>query len=252
MPGLGDVGATLCLRYTSADGEEGYPGTLLAEVRYSLPDEHTWAVDYSATADAPTVVGLTQHAYFNLAGGGSALDHWLRLDAGRFDAVDATLIPLQLRPVDGTAFDLRRPARIADRLADGARSGELQLVLAGGFDHHWHLDRPDPLHPVPAAWLADPASGRTMTLHTTEPGLQFYSGNFLDGSLPAPGGGCHGRGSGLCLEPQHAPNAVNRPELAQPVLRPGQVWRSRSLYRFDARVPGAPDGPSGLGGLEGA
>lgn len=239
VQGAGDLGEVLCLRCTSPDGEEGYPGTLLAEVRYSLPDERTWAVDYRASTDAPTAVGLTQHSYFNLAGGGSALGHRLRIDASRFDAVDASLIPQRVCTVAGTAFDLRRPERIAERLAAGAAMGDVQLVLAGGFDHHWHLDQPDPLHPAPAAWLADPVSGRTMTLFTTAPGLQFYSGNFLDGSLPAPGGGRHERGNGLCLEPQHAPNAVNRPDMVQPVLRPGQVWQSRTLYRFEAGLPEA-------------
>lgn len=229
--GGADLGELLCLRLISPDGEEGYPGKVHVEVRYSLPDAHTWAVDYTATTDAPTLLGLTQHAYFNLAGGGSALGHQLRIDASRFDAVDATLIPQQVCAVADTPFDLRRPVTVAERLAQP----HPQLALAGGFDHHFHLDRPDPLHPVPAAWLADPASGRTMTLLTTAPGLQFYSGNFLDGSLPAPGGGRHARGNGLCLEPQHAPDAIHRPDMLQPVLRPGQVWRSRSLYRFEAR-----------------
>lgn len=250
VSGAGDLGQVLCLRYTSPDGEEGYPGTVQAEVRYSLPDAATWAVDYQAMTDAPTAVGLTQHAYFNLAGGGSALGHQLRLDASRYDAVDATLIPEQVCAVESTPFDLRRPTAVGERLAQGLAGGDPQLQRCGGFDHHWHLDRPDPLHPVPAAWLADPVSGRTMTLFTTEPGLQFYSGNFLDGSLPAPGGGRHERGNGLCLEPQHAPDAVNRPGQLSPVLRPGQVWRSRTLYRFEARAPQGPPPP--LPGGEGA
>lgn len=224
----GEEGARLCLRYTSPDGEEGYPGTVQAEVRYSLPDEHTWAADYSASTDAPTVVGLTQHAYFNLAGRGSVLEHQVCLHASRFDAVNASLVPEAVCAVDGTPFDFREPLTIGEGLA----RGHAQLERGGGFDHHFHIDRPDPKTPVPAAWLHDPASGRTMTLLTTEPGLQFYSGNFLDGTLPAPGGGHHRRHAGLCLEPQHAPNAPNRPDMVQPVLRPGQVWRSRTVYRF--------------------
>lgn len=232
-----EEGGVLCLRYTSADGEEGYPGSLRAEVRYSLPDEHTWAVDYAATTDAPTVVGLTQHAYFNLAGGGSALGHEIAIAAGRFDAIDESFIPEAVCPVEGTPFDLRRPVPITERLAHDHR----QLARAGGFDHHFHLDAPavpDAATPAAAAWLRDPGSGRTLTLLTTEPGLQFYSGNFLDGTLPRPGGGFHQRGSGLCLEPQHAPNAPNRPDQRSPVLRPGQRWHSHSLYRFGTSVPG--------------
>jgi aldose 1-epimerase len=224
----GEGGAVLCLALTSPDGEEGYPGTVRVEVRYSLPDEHTWAVDYAATTDAPTVLGLTQHAYFNLAGGGRALDHEIAVAASRFDAIDEAFIPESVCAVDGTPLDLRRPAVIGERMA----RAHGQLARAGGFDHHFHLDAPDASTPVAAAWLRDPASGRTMTLLTTEPGLQFYSGNFLDGTLPAPGGGFHQRGSGLCLEPQHAPNAANRPDQQPVVLRPGQQWRSRSLYRF--------------------
>ncbi|MDT7836506.1 aldose epimerase family protein [Aquabacterium sp. OR-4] len=241
--GAADVGAVLCLRYRSPAGEEGYPGALLAEVRYSLPDAHTWAVDYAATTDAATVVSLTQHAYFNLAGGGSALGHRLRIAASRYDAVDATLIPQQVCAVAGTPFDLRQGAIVADGLAAGAAAGDAQMALARGYDHHWHLDAPAAAgspEPVAAAWLADPLSGRTMCLLTTAPGLQFYSGNFLDGSLPAPGGGRHARGNGLCLEPQHAPNAINRPDMLQPLLRPGQVWRSRTLYRFGTEPAAAP------------
>lgn len=226
-------GAVLCLRLHSEDGDQGHPGAVQAEVRYSLPDEHTWAVHYQATSDAPTALGLTQHAYFNLAGAGSALGHQLRIAASRFDAVDAGLIPEAVCPVDGTPFDLRRPQVVAEGLAQA----HPQLARGHGYDHHFHLDAPSPAgstEPAPAAWLCDPASGRHLTLLTTEPGLQFYSGNFLDGSLPAPGGGRHERGHGLCLEPQHAPNAVNRPDQRAPWLRPGQVWRSCTLYRFGA------------------
>jgi aldose 1-epimerase len=223
-------GDVLCLRYTSADGEEGFPGTLQATVRYSLPDEQTWVVDYEAVTDAPTVVSLTQHAYFNLGGAGrSAMGHEIRIAASRFDAVDEGLIPQEVCGVEGTPFDLRRPAVIAERL----QQSHPQLVRGKGFDHHFHLDAPGARSP--AAWVHDPESGRTLTLFTTAPGLQFYSGNFLDGSLPAPGGRRHERGSGLCLEPQHAPNAPNRPEMESPVLRPGQTWRSRSVYRFGQR-----------------
>ena len=228
------VGAVLALHLTSEDGDQGYPGALQVCVRYSLPDAHTWAVGYEARSTRPTVLNLSQHSYFNLAGEGAVLGHELHMPASRFDAVDAGLIPTGPVAVAGTAFDFRQAKSIGCDLGEA----HPQLAVAGGYDHNWWLDNPTPpggTEPALAAELHDPASGRVMRLFSTEPGLQFYSGNFLDGSLPAPGGGFHQRGAGVCLEPQHfpdAPNRVGQAGVACPVLRPGGVWRSRSVYRF--------------------
>jgi aldose 1-epimerase len=228
------LGAVLALHLRSEDGDQGYPGALDVCVRYSLPDAHTWAVDYQARSDRATLVNLTQHSYFNLAGRGTVHGHRLTLPASTFDAVAPGLIPQGRCPVDDTPFDFRQPVAVGARLPQA----HPQLAVAGGYDHHWWLDRPVPLGSDTLALTAHlhcPDSGRDLQLFTDQPGLQFYSGNFLDGSLPAPGGGGHRRGAGLCLEPQHAPNAINRggeAGVVAPVLRPGVVWRSRSCYVF--------------------
>lgn len=215
------------LAYTSADGEEGFPGRLHANVRYTLTPNNEWHIDYRATCSRPTVVNLTHHDYFNLAGSGSALGQRLTLQASQFTAINREWIPTALQSVAGTPFDFRQATHIDERI----RANDEQLRLAQGYDHSWVLDRPGPgLHF--AARLQDDMSGRVMEIHTTEPAVQFYSGNFLNGSLAGSGGQLYRQGDGICLEPQHHPDAPNRPDFPSVVLRPGQVYSSRSVYRF--------------------
>ncbi|WP_370962124.1 aldose epimerase family protein [Amycolatopsis sp. cg9] len=201
------------LTLTSPDGDQGYPGRLTAEVTYRLTASGL-RITYRATTDAPTVVNLTNHTYWNLAAAGEVHDHRLQLAATRFCPTDAGLIPAgDPRPVAGTPFDFRRPSRI------GARIGEAdpQLKLADGYDHNWILD---PAAPFAArAW--DPASGRLLTMRTTEPGLQFYSGNHLPS-----------RGAGFALEAQHFPDSPNRPDFPSTVLRPGEVYQQETEYEL--------------------
>lgn len=224
-------GVALRLEYTSEHGEAGFPGRLAVTVRYTLTTVNEWRVDFRATTDPATVVNLTQHAYFNLAGSGSALDHRLTIAASRYLPVDRHLIPLGLAEVAGTPFDFRAPTRIAERI----RHADPQLALARGYDHSWVLDRPSPHGLTFAARLEDETSGRILEIATTEPGLQFYSGNFLDGSLIGSGGALYRQGDAVCLETQHFPNSPNRPEFPSTVLRPGAGFVSTTLYRFSVR-----------------
>jgi aldose 1-epimerase len=199
-------------------------------VTYLLTSDATFMIHYEATTDAATPVNLTQHTYFNLAGQGSAsvLDHVLMIHADRYTPVATGLIPTGvIASVEATPFDFRLPQRIASRLA----VPDEQLAIAGGFDHNWVLAAgPRPL--APAAWLRDPSSGRVLEVATTEPGLQFYGGQLLDGSQV----GAHGRrftpNSGLCLESQHFPDSPNQPQFPSTVLQPGQRYRSTTRWRF--------------------
>jgi aldose 1-epimerase len=223
--------ASVTFHYTSADGEEGYPGTLAAHVTYTLSDKGELAFEYSATTDKPTPVNLTQHSYFNLGVPGTdILGHVLTLDADRFTPVDATLIPTgELASVSGTPFDFRKPTAI------GARIGQddEQLRRGGGYDHNFVLNRPgEGLRRV--GRLADPRSGRTMDILTTEPGVQFYSGNFLDGTIKGKGGVVYKHRSGLCLETQHFPDSPNQPSFPSTILRPGKQYRSKTVLVFGA------------------
>ncbi len=220
----------LALRYTSADGEEGCPGRLSVEVRYTLDAQDCWRIDYSASTDRSTVLNLSHHDYFNLAGRGSVLDHVLTLPAARYTPVDATLIPTGIAEVAGTPFDFRTPTRIGERI----RMPHPQLVRARGYDHNWVLDRPAGGLAL-AARLEHEGSGRMMEVFTTEPGVQFYSGNFLDGTLVGRSGEVVRQGDGLCLETQHFPDSPNRPEFPSTVLRPGQLFRSSTVHRFSVR-----------------
>jgi aldose 1-epimerase len=227
--------AGVSFAHISPDGDEGYPGTLEARVTYTLTESRELIVDYAATADRATVVNLTQHSYFNLSAGASdVLGHELTIDADRYTPVDATLIPTgELAPVEETPFDFRVPTLI------GARIGErnAQLEHAGGYDHNFVLNRPAGrrtlLH---AARVRDPQSGRILDVHTTEPGLQFYSGNFLDGSIRGKGGRVYGHRTGLCLETQHFPDSPNEPQFPSVVLRPGEELRSRTVFTFSAEA----------------
>jgi aldose 1-epimerase len=209
----------------------GYPGTLEVKVTYTLTQHGDWRIDYEATTDATTVVNLTSHVYWNLAGAGSgsAHDHELRIDASRYTPVDPGLIPTgEPAEVAGTPFDFRHPKTISEDI----RLAHQQLLYAQGLDHNWVLDKGVTAEPVPVATLRDPSSGRTLTISTTEPGLQFYSGNFLDGTLVGTGGSIYRQGDGLCLETQHFPDSPNKPGFPSTVLRPGQVYRTTTVHSF--------------------
>ena len=228
----GQDAAALELAYTSPDGEMGYPGTLSVRARYRLSPDNELRIDYRATTDAPTVVNLTNHTYFNLSGeaAGTIDDHRLQLDADHYTPTDATSIPTgELARVAGTPFDFTRPRPIGQRVDEA----DEQLVFGHGYDHNFVLDRPLGDRGLrPAARVADPASGRVLEVLTTEPGVQFYSGNQLDGTLVGAGGAAYGRRAGFALETQHFPDAPNQPGFPSTVLRPGQTYRSATVYRF--------------------
>ena len=193
-------------------------------------EANEWRTDYHATCDAATIVNLSHHDYFNLGGTGSILDHRLTLFASRFAPVDATLIPTGLADVAGTPFDFREPTAIGARI----RGSHPQLLAAKGYDHNWILDRSkvDGDGLALAARVEHAPSGRVMEVHTTEPGVQFYSGNFLDGRLVGRAGQAWRQGDGFCLETQHFPDSPNHPDFPSTVLRPGQVFRSTTVHRF--------------------
>ncbi len=226
----GSVGVELERR--SEDGEEGYPGNLSVTVRFTLDDEDELRIDYSATTDRTTICNLTHHGYFNLdgAGNGDILEHRLMIDADRFTPVGKGLIPTgELRRVAGTAMDFTRLAAIGARIG----SADEQIVAAGGYDHNWVLNRAGRELSL-AARLVSPRTGRAMEVLTTEPGLQFYSGNFLggDGAITGKGGKVYGRHAGLCLETQHFPDSPHQPGFPSTVLEPGETYRTTTIYRF--------------------
>ena len=229
LPPADDGSVALELKLVSEDGDQGYPGRLEATVRYTLTPANEWRIDYQARCDRPTIVNLTHHDYFNLSGRGSVLDHRLTIAASRYCPVDGGLIPEGIAGVEGTPFDFREPHAIGSRIRDL----HPQLLRARGYDHNWILDGDAGLHF--AARLEDPVSGRVMEVATTEPGLQFYSGNFLDGSLPGTAGQAIRQGDGLCLETQHFPDSPNRPDFPSTVLRPGDTFSSTTVHRFTHR-----------------
>ena len=214
---------------TSPDGEEGYPGNLHATVTYTLTDKNELVVEYQATTDKATPINLTQHSYFNLAADdGDVLGHQLTIDADRFTPVDATLIPTgELASVAGTPFDFRNSTPIGARINDS----NPQLKNGNGYDHNWVLTRAKG-NLEHAARVVEPKSGRTLDVATTEPGLQFYTGNFLDGSIKGKGGRVYKQRSAFCLETQHFPDSPNHPNFPSSILQPGQTYSSKTVFTF--------------------
>ena len=220
------------LSYSSKDGEEGYPGNLLARVRYTLI-QRALRIEYSATTDKKTIVNLTNHAYFNLGGPGhgNILGHQLTLHASRFTPVDSNLIPTgELKPVPSTPFDFRTSTAIGEHI----NCNDQQLHLAKGYDHNWVLDGQGG-DLAEAADLYEPISGRVLRVLTTEPGIQFYSGNFLDGTIRGKVQALYGNRSGLCLETQHFPDSPNHPHFPSTELKAGERYHSVSVYSFSSR-----------------
>jgi len=222
------------LTYTSQDGEEGFPGTLKVKVVYTLPAEsNELRIDYSATTDKDTVLNLTNHSYFNLSGVANQeiVNHQLLLHAEKFTPVDATLIPTgELRAVAGTPFDFTKATAIGARI----NQDDEQLKFGKGYDHNWVLKRSGNGLQL-AAEVFEPDSGRVLEVLTTEPGVQFYTGNFLDGTVPGKGGQLYGHRTGFCLETQHFPDSPNRPNFPSTELKPGQTYRSTTIFRFATR-----------------
>ena len=229
----GDDTASLKLTYTSADGEEGYPGNLTATVIYTLRDDNSLEVDYTATTDKTTIVNLTQHSYFNLSGDFSTtiLDHEIVLNADHFLPVDATLIPTgELEQVAGTPFDFTTAKTIGKEI----EAANDQLKKGQGYDHCWALnDQSDGMRFAASAY--HPESGRLLEVFTDEPGIQLYTGNFLDGTLPAKDGGTYGHRTGFCLETQHYPDSPNQPDFPSVVLHPGESYSSKTTFKFSTK-----------------
>jgi aldose 1-epimerase len=221
-------GQQLILSYLSKDGEEGYPGNLHVTATYTLMRDNALRLEYSAETDKDTVLNLTQHTYFNLAGNGDILNHRVEILADRFTPVDATLIPTgELRPVESTPFDFRTPTAI------GARIGQEdeQLKFGGGYDHNWVIKKEFGKLELMAR-VTEPESGRVLEVLSTEPGLQFYSGNFLDGTITGKGGWVYEHRAAFTMEPQHYPDSPNKPDFPSTELKPGQVYHNTIIYRF--------------------
>lgn len=224
---------SVTLRYVSRDGDQGYPGTLTVDATYSLDENNALTIDYRATTDRPTVVNLSNHAYWNLSGEGSsagAMNHILEIPAQRFTPVDETLIPTgELRPVAGTVFDFRTPHQIGERVRDAR---DIQMVYGRGYDHNWVIgDRVTPDQHLMAR-VHDPLSGRGFELWSNQPGLQFYSGNFINGTVTGKAQRIYRGGDALVLEPQLFPDTVNQPAFGSARLDPGQTYRNTMTYRF--------------------
>jgi aldose 1-epimerase len=223
-------GPTIVLTHVSPDGDEGFPGTLTATVTYTWTNDDELKIHYHATTDKPTVVNLTNHSYFNLAGAGSGtiLDAQMQIFADKFTPVVKGLIPTgELRPVTGTPFDFLKPTAIGARID----ADEEQIKLGGGYDHNFVLNGPAGTM-RPAAHVVETTSGRTLDVSTTEPGVQFYTGNFLDGTIKGKDGKVYVRRAAFCLETQHFPDSPNRPNFPSTVLRPGQRYDTTTVYKF--------------------
>ena len=224
-------GPSLILTYVSPAGEEGYPGTLSVTAIYSVTEAGELRLDYSATTSAKTVVNLTHHSYFNLRGSGDILDHTVVINADKFTPTDAGSIPTgELRPVAGTPFDFTTPHTIGERI----NANDEQLKLGKGYDHNWVANKNGNELSFIAA-VSEPTSGRMMEVWSTEPGTQFYTGNFLDGSITGKGGWTYQFRNGLCFEPQHFPDSPNHPAFPTAVLNPGEKFSNTIIYKFSAK-----------------
>jgi len=225
--------ASVTLQYVSPDGDQNYPGRMTATAVYSLNESDELTAVYRATTDKPTIVNISNHAYWNLAGEGSGrsiLDQLLTIPANAYTPVDDTQIPTgELRPVTATPFDFRKPKPIGRDIHDGH---DTQLLIGRGYDHNWIISKRPAAKPQLAARVEDPVTGRVMEVLSNQPGLQFYSGNFLDGSLTGKHGHIYRQGDGLALEPQIFPDTPNRPEFGSARLDPGQTYENRIVYRF--------------------
>lgn len=224
-------GPSLELTYLSKDGEEGYPGNLSVKAVYTLTDDNALKLEFTATTDKDTVVNLTHHSYFNLAGHGDILNHIVMIPADTFTPVDSTLIPTgELRPVEGTPFDFRTPTAIGARI----NKDDPQLKFANGYDDNWIINKP-PGQMGLMARVYEPTSGRVMEVYSTEPGLQFYTGNFLDGTLTGKGGWVYQFRDAFVMEPQHYPDSPNHPNFPSTELKPGETYHNTIIYKFSVR-----------------